>query len=161
MLKHSMQVLTAAALGVALVSCSSSGPKTPQPQPVIRDGSISGPTNFKQPGSDGAPWWTVDVSRIPDAVPMPHQGSFKAAPYTVMGSRYFPIQNSHNYRATGTASWYGTKFHGRDTANGETFDLYGMTAAHKTLPLPSYVKVTNLENGRSVTLRVNDRGPLF
>ncbi len=161
MLKHSMQILTAAALGVVLVSCSSSGPKSPQPQPVIRDGSISGPANFKQPGSDGAPWWTVDVSRIPDAVPMPHQGSFKAAPYTVMGSRYFPIQNSYNYRATGTASWYGTKFHGRDTANGETFDLYGMTAAHKTLPLPSYVKVTNLENGRSVTLRVNDRGPFY
>ena len=61
----------------------------------------------------------------------------------------------------GTASWYGTKFHGRDTANGETFDLYGMTAAHKTLPLPSYVKVTNLENGRVVTLRVNDRGPFY
>lgn len=161
MLKHSMQVLTAAALGVALVSCSSSSPQMPQPQPVIRDGSISGPADFKQPGSDGAPWWSVDVSRIPDAVPMPHQGNFKAAPYTVMGSRYFPIQNSHTYKATGTASWYGTKFHGRDTANGETFDLYGMTAAHKTLPLPSYVKVTNLENGRSVTLRVNDRGPFY
>ncbi len=100
MLKHSMQVLTAAALGVALVSCSSSSPQMPQPQPVIRDGSISGPADFKQPGSDGAPWWTVDVSRIPDAVPMPHQGNFKAAPYTVMGSRYFPIQDSHNYKAT-------------------------------------------------------------
>lgn len=161
MFKHSAQVLIAAVVGVALISCSSSSPKGPQPQPVIRNGSISGPSDFKQPGSDGAPWWTVDVSRIPDAVPMPHQGSFKAAPYTVMGSRYFPIQDARNYNVTGTASWYGTKFHGRDTANGETFDLYGMTAAHKTLPLPSYVKVTNLENGRSVTLRVNDRGPFY
>lgn len=161
MLKHSLQALIAAAIGVALVSCSSSGSKAPQPQPVIRDGSISGPGNFRQSSNDGAPWWTVDVSRIPDAVPMPHTGNYKAAPYTVMGSRYFPIQDARNYKATGTASWYGTKFHGRDTANGETFDLYGMTAAHKTLPLPSYVKVTNLENGRSVTLRVNDRGPFY
>ena len=161
MFKHSMQVLTVATLAVALVSCSSNGSKGPQPQPVIRDGSISGPTNFKQSGSDGAPWWTVDVSRIPDAVPMPHHGNYKAAPYTVMGSRYFPIQDARTYHMTGTASWYGTKFHGRDTANGETFDLYGMTAAHKTLPLPSYVKVTNLENGLSVTLRVNDRGPFY
>lgn len=161
MFKHSMQVLTAAALGVALISCSSGSSKGPQPQPVIRGGTISGPVGFTQPSNDGAPWWTVDVSRIPDAVPMPHNGSFKAAPYTVMGSRYFPIQDARNYNVTGTASWYGTKFHGRDTANGETFDLYGMTAAHKTLPLPSYVKVTNLENGLSVTLRVNDRGPFY
>lgn len=161
MLKHSIQLLTAVALGVALISCSSSSPKGPQPQSIIRDGSITGPSNFKRPSNDGAPWWTVDVSRIPDAVPVPHQGNYKAAPYTVMGSRYFPIQDGRNYKATGTASWYGTKFHGRDTANGETFDLYGMTAAHKTLPLPSYVKVTNLENGRTVTLRVNDRGPFY
>lgn len=161
MLKNSLQLLTVAALGVALVSCSSSSPKGPLPQPIIQDGSISGPSNFKRPSNDGAPWWTVDVSGIPDAVPMPHYGNYKAAPYTVMGSRYFPIQDGRNYHAVGTASWYGTKFHGRDTANGETFDLYGMTAAHKTLPLPSYVKVTNLENGRVVTLRVNDRGPFY
>ncbi|MGV8241980.1 septal ring lytic transglycosylase RlpA family protein, partial [Pseudomonas aeruginosa] len=58
-------------------------------------------------------------------------------------------------------SWYGTKFHGQATANGETYDLYGMTAAHKTLPLPSYVRVTNLDNGKSVIVRVNDRGPFY
>ena len=98
MFKHSAQVLIAAAVGVVLISCSSSGSKGPQPQPVIRNGSISGPNDFKQPGSDGAPWWTVDVSRIPDAVPMPHTGNFKAAPYTVMGSRYFPIQDAKNYK---------------------------------------------------------------
>ena len=155
MLKHSLQILTAAALGLVLVSCSSNGSKTP------KSGALSGPANYKQSSNDGAPWWAVDVSRIPDAVPMPHTGNFKAAPYTVMGSRYFPIQDARNYNVTGTASWYGTKFHGKHTANGETFDLYGMTAAHKTLPLPSYVKVTNLENGRSVTLRVNDRGPFY
>jgi len=65
------------------------------------------------------------------------------------------------YVASGTASWYGTKFHGQNTANGEVYDLYGMSAAHKTLPLPSYVKVTNLDNHKTVILRVNDRGPFY
>src|SRR5690606_4085974 len=71
------------------------------------------------------------------------------------------MADGRSYPETGTASWYGTKFHGQPTANGEKYDLYGMSAAHKTLPLPSYVKVTNLDNGRSVTLRVNDRGPFY
>jgi len=110
---------------------------------------------------DGAPWWDVDVSRIPDATPTLHTGPYKANPYTVLGKTYFPIQESKNYVASGTASWYGTKFHGQNTANGEVYDLYGMSAAHKTLPLPSYVKVTNLDNNRSVILRVNDRGPFY
>src|SRR5690606_39809497 len=74
---------------------------------------------------------------------------------------YYPINDARRYNATGTASWYGTKFHGQATANGEAYDLYGMTAAHKTLPLPSYVRVTNLDNGRTVILRVNDRGPFY
>jgi rare lipoprotein A len=103
----------------------------------------------------------VDVSQIQDAVPMPHYGPYKANPYTVLGKTYFPISDGRRYSATGTASWYGTKFHGQPTANGEKYDLYGMSAAHKTLPLPTYVKVTNLDNGRTVTLRVNDRGPFY
>lgn len=116
---------------------------------------------YKQSKNDGAPWWDKDVSGIPDATPMPHYGPVKAAPYVVLGKKYYPLQSAHQYRQTGTASWYGTKFHGLKTANGETYDLYGMTAAHKTLPLPSYVRVTNLDNGRSVILRVNDRGPFY
>lgn len=147
-----------AALATVLASCSSN--RAPQPvQPGT--GPLSGPGDYSRPHRDGSPWWDVDVSKIPDAVPMPHYGRFKANPYSVMGKTYFPLQDSRRYRATGTASWYGTKFHGQATANGETYDLYGMTAAHKTLPLPSYVKVTNLDNGRSVTLRVNDRGPFY
>lgn len=148
------------AVSVVLTSCGTR--KAVKPQPVVKPGgAISGPNIYNRPGSDGAPWWDIDVSHIPDAVPMPHNGRYKAAPYTVMGTRYFPIQSAHNYSEVGTASWYGTKFHGQNTANGEQYDLYGMTAAHKTLPLPSYVKVTNLENGLSVTLRVNDRGPFY
>ncbi len=110
---------------------------------------------------DGAPWWDVDVSRIPDATPTLHTGPYKANPYTVLGKTYFPLQDSKTYVQSGTASWYGTKFHGQNTANGEVYDLYGMSAAHKTLPLPSYVRVTNLDNNRSVILRVNDRGPFY
>lgn len=152
--------LSLLAFSVLLASCTTS--RTPQPvAPVAQGGVISGPGNYQRPSRDGAPWWDVDVSRIPDAVPMPHYGKFKANPYTVFGQTYYPISDARNYRATGIASWYGTKFHGQATANGEAYDLYGMTAAHKTLPLPSYVRVTNLENGRTVILRVNDRGPFY
>lgn len=79
-------------------------------------------------------------------------------PYQVSGIWYYPKINP-KYQATGVASWYGGKFHGRRTANGERYDMNGLTAAHKTLPMPSYVRVTNLENGRSLVLRINDRGP--
>jgi len=150
-----------ATLGVAgalLASCSS----TPAPSSApSRSSGISGPGDYNRPHKDGAPWWDVDVSQIPDATPMPHYGRYKANPYTVLGKTYFPISDGRRYSATGTASWYGTKFHGQPTANGEKYDLYGMSAAHKTLPLPTYVKVTNLDNGRTVILRVNDRGPFY
>jgi rare lipoprotein A len=79
-------------------------------------------------------------------------------PYVIAGRTYVP-QDDPGYRAEGLASWYGTDFHGRLTANGEVFDMYALSAAHPTLPLPSYVRVTNLENRRSVVVRVNDRGP--
>ena len=79
--------------------------------------------------------------------------------YAVHGKRYYTLDSSAGYRERGIASWYGTKFHGRRTSSGEPYDMYAMTAAHKSLPLPTYVQVTNLENGRRVVLRVNDRGP--
>ena len=79
-------------------------------------------------------------------------------PYRVAGKTYIPTDNPR-YAEVGLASWYGSAFHGRLTANGEVYDVNGLTAAHPTLPLPSYVRVTNLENGRSMTVRVNDRGP--
>jgi rare lipoprotein A len=147
------------ALAGVLIMAGCSSP--PVSKPVASTSGLSGPSSYSRPHQDGAPWWDVDVSQIPDATPMPHYGRFKANPYTVLGKSYYPMPDARNYRETGTASWYGTKFHGQDTANGESYDLYGMTAAHKTLPLPSYVKVTNLDNGRQVTLRVNDRGPFY
>lgn len=108
---------------------------------------------------DGAPANPRDVSNIPDAIPEVHQGAIKNTPYTHNGIVYEPMVSANEYSEEGIASWYGTKFHGKQTANGEVYDLYGMTAAHKTLPLPSYVKVTNKANNRSAVLRVNDRGP--
>jgi rare lipoprotein A len=146
------------ALGLLLMSCSHTRvPPKLQPQSNV----ISGPGSYVKPHRDGAPWWDVDVSLIADAVPMPHYGPVKANPYTVRGITYYPQQHAERYQAVGLASWYGTMFHGEATANGEKYDLYGMTAAHKTLPLPSYVRVTNLENGKAVILRVNDRGPFY
>lgn len=145
--------LAAILAALLLASCTSS--RAPS------NAGLSGPGSFARPHKDGEPWWDVDVSRIPDAVPMPYNGPLKNTPYSVFGKPYYPIADARNYRATGTASWYGTKFHGQATANGETYDLYGMTAAHKTLPLPCFVKVTNLDNGKAVILRVNDRGPFY
>lgn len=108
---------------------------------------------------DGPPTEKRDVSQIPDAIPVTHDGQFKDSPYELNDVTYTPMKSAKGYQEKGKASWYGSKFHGKQTANGEIYDLYGMTAAHKTLPLPSYVKVTNSHNGKSVVLRVNDRGP--
>lgn len=114
----------------------------------------------REPG-DSAPMGTVDISRISDAVPRDEPLSRYGNPpyYDVLGHRYYTLASRDGYAERGIASWYGTKFHGRRTSSGEPYDLYQMTAAHKTLPLPTYARVTNLENGRSVIVKINDRGP--
>jgi rare lipoprotein A len=104
----------------------------------------------------------VDVSAIPDASPRNDPRSASGnKPYTVFGKMYYPLKDANGYHERGISSWYGKKFHGKRTSSGEAYDMYSMTAAHKTLPLPSYVRVRNLNNGRSVTVRVNDRGPFL
>lgn len=110
---------------------------------------------------DGAPRKPPDLSRIADPVPRvePRSRYGNPASYVVFGRTYHVMQSAHGFRERGIASWYGTKFHGRRTSSGEPYDMYAMTAAHKTIPLPSYVRVTNLRNGRQVIVRVNDRGP--
>ncbi len=111
--------------------------------------------------SDSAPTRKLDPNRIDDAVPRrdPITRAGNKNPYTVLGKTYRILPTAKGYSARGTASWYGTKFDGESTANGERYDLYGMTAAHCTLPIPTYVQVTNLENGKRCIVRVNDRGP--
>lgn len=110
---------------------------------------------------DGKPVNPPDVSRVPDAVPIPEPRSRggNAPTYVVFGQTYHVLASSRGFTETGIASWYGSKFHGHQTSNGETYDMYAMTAAHTRLPLPTYVRVTNLSNNRQVIVRVNDRGP--
>lgn len=110
---------------------------------------------------DRAPSKDIDVSGLPDARPRYEKGrsAGNKSPYSVWGKTYRVLDTNDGYVARGTASWYGEKFHGHRTSNGETFDMYEMSAAHKTLRIPSYARVTNLDNGRSVIVRVNDRGP--
>ncbi|MGH8799424.1 MAG: septal ring lytic transglycosylase RlpA family protein [Casimicrobiaceae bacterium] len=101
-----------------------------------------------------------NLDTIPDATPrLEPLHRFANRPYSVFGHDYVPATTLRAYRERGLASWYGRKFHAQKTATGETYDMYAMTAAHPTLPLPSYARVTNLANGRSVVVRVNDRGP--
>ncbi len=104
---------------------------------------------------------SIDIDSIEDAVPQydPWLASANPESYMVLGKTYQVLPSNKGFRQQGIASWYGTKFHQKKTAAGETYDMFKMTAAHKTLPIPSYVQVTNLDNQRSVIVRVNDRGP--
>lgn len=103
----------------------------------------------------------ADIESIPDPVPRSEPKSARGNPpfYNVLGKRYFVLDTAEGYSERGVASWYGPGFHTASTSNGERYDMYAMTAAHKTLPLPAYVQVTNLSNGKHVVVRVNDRGP--
>ena len=103
----------------------------------------------------------IDTTVIPNATPKsePITNAGNKSPYEVFGKTYWVLPTSKGYKETGIASWYGTKFHGRLTSNGEIYNMYGMTAAHKSLPIPSYARVTNVANGSSVVVRINDRGP--
>lgn len=115
--------------------------------------------------SDGGPAVPLDVAGIPEPVPQrePRARYGNRSPYTVLGKRYRVMddRDARRYVERGTASWYGTKFHGRMTSSLEPYDMCSFSAAHKTLPLPSYARVTNLQNGRSVVVRINDRGPFY
>jgi rare lipoprotein A len=106
---------------------------------------------------DGAP----DADNLSDAIPRAEPLSKRGNPpfYEVNGKRYYTLGSAEGYAERGIASWYGPDFHGKLTSNGEVYDMHAMTAAHKTLPLPCYARVTNLNNGKSVVVRINDRGP--
>jgi rare lipoprotein A len=139
---------TCAALGVALLlaGCLAS----PSGGPVFRE-PADGPPLREPPG----------LASLPDPVPRQEPRSARGNPptYTVFGRTYRVMDSAAGYYATGLASWYGRKFHGRLTSSGEPFDMFELTAAHRSLPIPTYVRVTNLDNGRHTIVRVNDRGP--
>ncbi|MFV1921080.1 MAG: septal ring lytic transglycosylase RlpA family protein [Methylotenera sp.] len=144
-----------------LTACSSSpvikrSPPAPA-EPTTSD-QTSGGGYYPGDGPHVNPPSNLDA--IPDAVPKKEAlYKYSTKPYIALGKKYTPLQSADNYKKQGIASWYGKLFHGNKTANGEVYDMYSMTAAHTVLPLPSYAKVTNLENGRSVIVRINDRGP--
>ncbi len=104
----------------------------------------------------------ANLDAIPDALPKAEPlHRYANRPYSALGKRYTPLTEPGNYKERGIASWYGKKFHGQRTSIGEVYDMYGMSAAHPTLPIPSYARVTNPANGKSVVVRVNDRGPFL
>jgi len=110
---------------------------------------------------DGPPSFYVDETKIPNAVPRvePKAKYGNMSSYSVFGKRYYVLRSARNFEQQGVASWYGTKFHSRYTSSGERYNMLAMTAAHKTLPLPTYLLVTNLKNHKQVIVKVNDRGP--
>ena len=153
-----------------MAGCASIAPllpaKGPQSAPVIAKQTQPGATTGKGafymddgPAADTP----VNLDKVPDAVPTVEPlGKFSNRPYSVFGVEYVP-QTDLNlpYRQRGIGSWYGRKFHGQKTSSGEIYDMFAMTAAHPTLPIPSYARVTNVKNGQSVIVRVNDRGPFL
>lgn len=165
----------AAAATLALTGCAALPPAHPPAKsttrtvpvtPAQRPGSGTRPSvKLYAPGtSDGAPdadEIPADVANTPDAVPKiePRSRSGNPDEYEAFGTVYHVLDDTDDFTERGRASWYGKKFQGRKTASGEPYDMFAMTAAHKTLPIPSYVRVTNLENGKTAVVRVNDRGP--
>jgi rare lipoprotein A len=124
-------------------------------------GSTPAKHRAQHPYFDGAPPAQVDLSQIPEPVPKfePIARYGNPATYSVLGQNYALLPSRAGYVARGTASWYGTKFHGKLTSNREPYDMYSFSAAHKTLPIPTYARVTNLANQKSIVVRINDRGP--
>ncbi|MDP2835196.1 MAG: septal ring lytic transglycosylase RlpA family protein [Pseudomonadota bacterium] len=157
--------MIALATAAYLAGCASVSDKTaPKPTQAARGEDKSAAPPYKGGGyykDDGPGRDTpANLEQVPDAVPKSEPlHRYANDSYKVMGKTYQPIAADKSYKAKGLASWYGRKFHGKNTSSGEPYDMYAMTAAHATLPIPSYARVTNLNNGQSVLVRVNDRGP--
>ena len=151
-----------AACILLLAACGTSPPKSGAPSSSSPSPPSSPPTSGKYYKDDGPGEAPANLDSIPDATPkLEPLHRFANRPYTVLGQDFVPATSLRPYREQGIASWYGRKFHGQKTSIGETYDMYAMTAAHPTLPLPSYARVTNVATGKSVVVRVNDRGPFL
>lgn len=143
-----------ALLSLVLSACTNNAklPHGPRPNPVLQAGDEE---------KDSGPLVAPDLSGVTEPVPRDEPKSRYGNPptYTVLGRSYRVLDSAEGFSERGIASWYGNKFHGKRTSSGEPYDMYQMTAAHKTLPIPVHVRVTNLDNGKSIIVRVNDRGP--
>jgi rare lipoprotein A len=152
-------------LALAIASCGTRPVREGSSSQTSRTQSAKAPSTSRPgfyqndgPGTNPPP----DLDSVPDAVPrLEPLHRFANRPYTVLGRDYTPLTALAEYRERGLASWYGRQFHGQKTAIGEIYDMYGMTAAHPTLPIPCYARVTNVATGKSVIVRVNDRGPFW
>jgi len=145
-------VLCVVIAGCSTVPTEEPTPAKPQPEPQSKGGY------YKDDGPQDNP--PANLAEVPDAEPkLEPLHRYANRPYQVFGTSYVPLAQLQPFRERGLASWYGRRFHGQRTASGEVYDMYAMTAAHPTLPIPSYVRVKNLANGRSIVVRVNDRGP--
>ncbi len=150
--------IATAVLALSLAACSSTRPPSGGGAPAGSASRSGGYYLDDGPGADPP----KNLDAIPDAVPRAEPLNPRTArPYVVFDRQYVPMTSLAPYRERGVATWYGRRYHGQKTSSGEFYDMYGMTAAHPTLPIPSYVRVTHLGNGRSVVVRVNDRGPFL
>lgn len=150
-------ILGAAALGLALAGCGST-PPAPAKLPPSSTTAAKGGGYYLDDGPEANPPPNLDA--IPDAVPREEPlHRFANRAYVALGNTYTPLTERRAHSEEGLASWYGRRFHGKKTASGELYDMYAMTAAHPTLPIPSYARITALDNGKSVVVRINDRGP--
>lgn len=153
------------ALAIFIAGCGTTAQRSPPvvdtPSPATKaPGTARAGAYYLDDGPGDNP--PADLDKVPDAVPRAeplHRGALR--PYTVMGRNYTPMTRLAPYKAQGVASWYGRRYHGKPTSSGEPYDMYGMTAAHPVLPIPSYARVTNVRTGRSVVVRINDRGPFL
>ncbi|HEX6004125.1 MAG TPA: septal ring lytic transglycosylase RlpA family protein [Burkholderiales bacterium] len=146
------------ALALALAACGTTA-RREAPIPPTMEKDAEGKYYLDDGPGPNPP---ANIEAIPDAVPRLEPLNRGASrPYTVMGRQYVPMANLSRYKARGNATWYGRRYHGKPTSSGEIYDMYAMTAAHPTLPIPSYARVTNLANGKSVIVRINDRGPFI
>lgn len=139
---------------------ASASPGTPAPSaiPATPAPGAGGYLAGDGPGADTP----KNLDEIPDAVPRNEPlHRYANRPYIALGKTYTPIAPTESFKERGIASWYGKKFHGQRTSSGEVYDMYSMTAAHPTLPIPSYARITNASNGKSVVVRINDRGPFL
>ena len=146
---RSLRFVAALSLALLLAACASS--RSPQSSRPASDAEVDGPPLVVPPG----------LAQVPSAVPRvePFRTGGPNKPYEVGGRLYVPIIADRPMVERGLASWYGRKYHGRPTSSGEIYDMFGMSAAHPTMPIPSFARVTNPANGRQVIVRVNDRGP--
>jgi len=144
-----------------LSGCTLTNVAEPPPDVVDRPSQPTKPSPRYTDANDSGPPVPLSVDHIPEPIPRvePITSIGNKSPYNVSGVTYHILSSPKGYKAQGVASWYGNKFHGYKTAIGELYNMYGMTAAHKTLPIPCYVRVTHLANKKSVIVRVNDRGP--